>query len=120
MTVKGLKYPNPKLLYSLPIRNIVGSVFVMAAGNKALVQRSWGLQELEARTLASNGGAKLEAQKRLTYGPHLRYDEFLAMPNRFFAAAFSFVLALTMGALVAVKPVSTTFPPPSVSKTSLH
>lgn len=77
----------------------------MAPGNRQIVQRTWGLQELEARTLALKGGAGLAEQKRLTYGPHLKYDEFIAMPNRIFAAAFSFVFVLTFSALATISPV---------------
>ncbi|KAF7983029.1 hypothetical protein HWV62_24676 [Athelia sp. TMB] len=102
--VKGLSYPPIKLLYSLPIKNIVGSFFGMAPGNKQIVQRSWGLQELEARTLALGSGQGIAEQKKLTYGRQLKYDEFLAMPNRFIAAAFSFVFAVSMATLAFVKP----------------
>lgn len=107
-TVKGLNYPRHKLLYSLPIKNTAGSFFGMAPGNKQIVQRTWGLQELEARSLSLRGDAGLAEQKRLTYGPHLKYDEFLAMPNRIVAAAFSFVFVFTFGALAAISPVCKT------------
>ncbi|KZP18410.1 hypothetical protein FIBSPDRAFT_595724, partial [Athelia psychrophila] len=103
--VKGLNYPRMKLLYSLPIKNIVGSFFFMAPTNRQIVQRTWGLQELEERALSLRGGVDLAEQKRLTYGPHLRYDEFIAMPNRIIAAAFSFIFFLTFGALAKISPL---------------
>lgn len=117
--VKGLPYPRPKFLYSLPLANAVGSFFIMAPGNRSIVQRSWGLQELETRTLASGSSTDAVEQKRLTYGQQFKYDEFVVMPGRVAAATFSFIFAVSATALALIAPVCSLFYFPSLQYYSI-
>jgi hypothetical protein len=88
----------------------------MAPTNRAVVQRTWGLHELEARRLAisTNSSAKhstsipdtqASEKQRLTYGRQFKYDEFLAMSNAVSAVAFGIVFALGAVALMFLPPV---------------
>ncbi|KAG6873133.1 hypothetical protein C0995_002507 [Termitomyces sp. Mi166 len=68
-----------------------GAFFLMAPANKKLVQRTFGLLELQ-RIEASQLGLPAEVAKitrRESYGPSFAYDEFLILPSRFSAIAFS-------------------------------
>ena len=54
-------HPSLRLLYSLPVpgsKTINGAIFVMGAGNRALVQRTFGLLEIR-------GGGKISAQLKV-------------------------------------------------------
>lgn len=112
--VEGLPSPRPRLVYSLPLLSPVvrGGFFLMAPGNRAILQRTWGLQELEARRLAINtntnsphGPGVRAEQQRLTYGQQFKYDEFIVMPNAIAAALFGIFFALGAVALNFFSPV---------------
>ncbi|EAU91742.1 saccharopine dehydrogenase [Coprinopsis cinerea okayama7 len=98
--IKGTPLPFPKLVYSLPIPGgnpIVGSFFVMRPSNAAIVHRTAGLIELQARTARSklHQDPKLEIQR---YGTSFAYDEFLAGPSKF--SAFFSSISLIFGLLL--------------------
>lgn len=122
--MKGVPSPGPKLLYKLRYSSppIIGAFYFMRSVNTAVVQRTWGLHELEARQRslsstpsgsatkdkgASSGGveASLEQVQQLSYGPEFTYNEFLVMPNVFRAILFSSALALGILCLVLFSPV---------------
>lgn len=67
--------------------------------NKALVQRTFGLLEYEARISNSK-----EAQLA-RYGPDFVYDEFLGMSNVFQAVSFTVVFLTGFFLVALVKPV---------------
>jgi hypothetical protein len=69
----------------------------MAAINKKIVNRTWGLLEAQAK---SSGSASVEP---IRYGPHFSYDEFSVQGSRLFGGLFTFVFMISM-ALVAVLP----------------
>ena len=82
--------------------------------NRSVIQRTWGLHELEARRQSTNvnvnaiGGPDAEAErKRLTYGRQLKYDEFIVMPNAAVAILVTFSFAVAVAALTFISPVGT-------------
>ncbi|KAJ3573696.1 hypothetical protein NP233_g2261 [Leucocoprinus birnbaumii] len=98
--VAGRRSPKMQLYYSLPIpgaRPITGAFFVMMPVNKALVQRTFGLLELEART---SGSSSKEAQLD-RYGPDFVYDEFMVTPN-VVSAVFITLAVVTVFLLIAL------------------
>ncbi|KAG9312290.1 Saccharopine dehydrogenase-domain-containing protein [Chiua virens] len=88
--VQGVRSPQPRAFYSLPISNppIQGALYPMAIVNLQVVQRSWGLFELATRspglvvTTSPQSGGKHEGTTKLSYGPQFKYEEFLALPSR--------------------------------------
>jgi short subunit dehydrogenase-like uncharacterized protein len=116
--VQGLPSPHHRLLYTLPLSSpaVHGAFYFMTPTNRAVVQRTWGLHELDARRTAlrmnNNTSASaseiqsLVAEKqRWTYGRQFKYDEFLVMSNAVSAIAFGVVFALGAMALVFIPPV---------------
>ncbi|KAJ3573700.1 hypothetical protein NP233_g2257 [Leucocoprinus birnbaumii] len=100
--VAGPKPPRPQLYYNLPVpgsRPFKGAFFFMEPTNKALVQRTFGLLELEARTSNSK-----EAQLG-RYGPEFVYDEFMVMPGVISAVSFTVVFLTGFLALAFVQPI---------------
>ncbi|KDQ56275.1 hypothetical protein JAAARDRAFT_59177 [Jaapia argillacea MUCL 33604] len=96
-SVTGRLSKPPRLVYTLPqvTPPIIGSFFIMSHSNKAIVQRSWGLFQMDAfKAEAKATAAEKDSKKLLTYGPEFRYEEFLAMPSTIGAAAFSLVMGL--------------------------
>jgi hypothetical protein len=71
----------------------------MEPTNKALVQRTFGLLELEART-SNSKEAHLER-----YGPDFVYDEFMVMPGIFSAVSSTVILMTGFLVLALVQPV---------------
>ncbi|KAG5349342.1 hypothetical protein C0989_004483 [Termitomyces sp. Mn162] len=90
----GEVFPAFRLLYEQVIpgeTSVPGSFFLMAPGNTKLVQRTFGLLELQTIT-ATQSGSSAEATKiarRERYGSSFAYEEFLIMSSRFSAIAFS-------------------------------
>jgi hypothetical protein len=80
-------------------RSLIGAFFIMGPVNKALVQRTFGLLEHEARISNSK-----EAQLA-RYGPDFVYDEFLAMPGVFSAVSLTVALMTGFMLLAFVQPV---------------
>jgi hypothetical protein len=78
----------------------------MSPSNNAVVQRTWGLRELEARkSSTSPGGASSERSQFLSYGPEFKYDEFLITSNSLLAFLLGFATSIVMFCLGA-PPVS--------------
>jgi hypothetical protein len=80
--------------------------------NRAVIQRTSGLHEIEARRQSTNmnanaiGKPDAEAeQKRLTYGRQFKYDEFIVMPNAAIAVLVGVAFAIGVAALAFVQPV---------------
>jgi len=99
--VTGRPSSRPQLYYNVPVpgeRPLIGGHFFMESVNKALVQRTFGLLELEARTSNTK-----EAQMD-RYGPDFAYKEFMVMPSVFAAASFTVVFFIGL-LLVAFPPV---------------
>lgn len=84
----------------------------MEPTNKALVQRSFGLLELQARTSKSK-----EAQLA-RYGPDFAYDEFLGMPNAFAAVSYTLVYMTGLMLFFSLRPVRILFFCPYMFRTS--
>jgi len=112
--VEGLPSPRPRLLYTLPLSSprVRGSFFAMIGINRSVVQRTWGLHELEARRLSTRANANAVGQfdgqaerKRLTYGRQFRYDEFIAMPNAAVAVLFTIAFAAGLASLTLFPPL---------------
>ncbi|KAF5363351.1 hypothetical protein D9756_000263 [Leucocoprinus leucothites] len=100
--VAGRRPPRPQLYYKQPVPGaspLTGAYFLMGSCNKALVQRTFGLLELEART----SNAKEARLGR--YGPDFVYDEFMVMPG--VVSAVTFTAAFVTGFLLIafVQPV---------------
>lgn len=102
--VEGLPSPRPRLLYTLPLSSprVRGSFFAMVGANRSIVQRTWGLHELDARrpvikasTSANDQPDARAERKRLAYGRQFKYDEFIVMQN--VPAAILFTIAFTIG-----------------------
>ena len=111
-TVVGLPRSPPRLLYTLPLfPTIRGTFFVMAPTNISIVQRTWGLHELEARrtSLQSNasgpGPESRAEQQRLTYGRQFKYSEFMVMPGAVSAVAAGIAITIVFAALAFLPPV---------------
>ncbi|KAG6878860.1 hypothetical protein C0992_007065 [Termitomyces sp. T32_za158] len=86
---------------------VFGSFFLMAPGNKKLVQRTFGLLELQKITAAQPGSSSEAAKlaRRESYGPSFAYDEFLVMSSRFSAMAFSAVFMTGFMLLARLSPL---------------
>lgn len=95
--VRGTASTGIKLIYRM--RDALfswGSLFVMARANRAIVQRSWGMFELQHAGLVRNPGA--------SYGPNFQYDEFLFASNPI-SALFNSVTFAVVGLLFLLPPV---------------
>jgi len=112
--VEGLPSPRPRLLYTLPLSSprVRGSFFPMIGVNRSILQRTWGLHELEARRQSmhvnTNAVGQPDAQaeqKRLTYGREFKYDEFIVMPNAIIAVLASIAIAAVLASLTFIPPV---------------
>jgi hypothetical protein len=112
--VEGLPSPRQRLLYTLPLSSprVRGSFFLPIGINRAVIQRTWGLHELEARRLSTKPSANatdnhdaLEASKRLTYGRQFKYEEFIVMPNAAVGFLVSIALAIGLASLTFMPPV---------------
>ena len=112
--------PHFRLLYSLPVpgsKTIKGAIFVMGAGNRALVQRTYGLLEIQSGgktsahlkfssfflffTLLSSDDKEHQIQ---SYGPDFCYNEFQATSGTISALFLTTALIVGFTALL-IKPV---------------
>ncbi|PSS06495.1 hypothetical protein PHLCEN_2v3697 [Hermanssonia centrifuga] len=96
--LKGPRSPPPKLWYTLPFSypTIYGGLFMMASGNKAIVQRSWGLNE----NRSTNPETVSQDARIHAYGPKFKYTEFMVMPGKLSSIMLSLGLALSMVCLL--------------------
>jgi len=113
--VEGLPSPRPRLLYALPVLSptVRGTFFPMVGVNRAVLQRTWGLHELEARRQSTHvdtnavGQSDSKAErKKLTYGRQFRYDEFIIMPNVAIGVMITIAFAIGFASLTYIAPVS--------------
>ncbi|KAG6832098.1 hypothetical protein H0H87_002926 [Tephrocybe sp. NHM501043] len=106
--VEGKVLPSYRFMYEQSIPGeppVPGSYFFMASTNKQVVQRTFGLLELQAITAAGSSTEVIKVARRQRYGPSFAYDEFVAMPSRFAAATFSTVFAIGFGLVVLFSPL---------------
>ncbi|RDB25074.1 hypothetical protein Hypma_007419 [Hypsizygus marmoreus] len=112
--VEGGLLPAFRFLYNLAIpgdKPILGGFFVMQPTNRKLVQRTFGLLELQAIesqcTHFAPGPSSELAKNALRehYGRTFRYDEFIVMPSRLSAIFFTTAFAFGIGMLSLVAPV---------------
>ncbi|TFK45010.1 Saccharopine dehydrogenase-domain-containing protein [Crucibulum laeve] len=92
----------PKFLYKLPIpdaKTLIGGYFIMQSTNRALVQRTYGLLEVQAQTDKSHR-AQLER-----YGPQFNYDEFMVMPSAPIAIGITAAIFIGTVMLALIKPI---------------
>ncbi|EKM53778.1 uncharacterized protein PHACADRAFT_260290, partial [Phanerochaete carnosa HHB-10118-sp] len=89
--IKGPEYEHRQLFYTLPFSNppVYGGKYFMASTNRAIVQRTWGINELQALETTSS-----EARTR-TYGPKFKYDEFMVQKGKISSVLLSLSLAFT-------------------------
>ncbi|KAG5653801.1 hypothetical protein H0H81_010471 [Sphagnurus paluster] len=107
--VKGRALPVFQFLYNQSIPGeptVHGGFFFMQPTNRKVVQRTFGLLEMQARYAESSGAnAKLlEAAQHERYGPSFAYDEFLVMPSRLSSVLVSTSFAVLFGLLALVAP----------------
>ena len=121
--VEGLPRPRPQFVYALPYSSVRGSFFPMSGINCAIVQRTWGLHELDARRVSSRMHDNAictpdnrEMRKQLTYGRQFKYDEFIIMPNAAVAVMATIALAIGLASLAFIRPVGS----PGVSVFANH
>lgn len=82
-------------------------MFPLANGNRAIVQRTWGLLEREARSSAKSSNDQ--------YGPEFQYEEFMVVQNAFLSLLVGLCIAIAFGSLIFLSPVGgSTNPPMSI------
>jgi hypothetical protein len=72
-----------------------GFFSLLGTTNKLVVQRTWGLKEMQS--------------KQAAYGPEFAYDEFLSAHNRILAMFIGGTSVLFIGAMALLKPVRQSF-----------
>ncbi|KAJ7750095.1 Saccharopine dehydrogenase-domain-containing protein [Mycena maculata] len=91
--VVGAPSPEPRLIYRLFLpdtcKTLVGAFFFPSLGNRAIVQRSWGLFE----------AAAAQDPTQLRYGPAFKYDEFLITGGVARALFVTLGITIAFGAL---------------------
>ena len=112
--------PRFRFLYSLPVpgsKTIKGGIFIMGDGNRALVQRTFGLLEIQSRGKTGAHPKLLllffhlivpsdDKKRRLqSYGPDFCYSEFQATSGTLSALFLTTALIAGFTALF-IKPVS--------------
>lgn len=93
-TVRGVPSPSLRLVYKLPFSDppIYGGISAVAESNRQLVQRTWGLHELQKYRAAPQSNE----DKLRSYGSQFKYEEFAVMPGVF----SSVLLSVTLGVFV--------------------
>ncbi|KAH9485646.1 Putative trans-acting enoyl reductase [Psilocybe cubensis] len=97
----GLKTQPFRFLYNLVIpgsKTLTGGHWVMAASNKAIVERSFGLLEIQNLT------AKNKDSQIARYGPQFSYHEFMVTSGAVSAIVLTATLLIGFG-LLLVKPI---------------
>ncbi|GJE97550.1 saccharopine dehydrogenase-domain-containing protein [Phanerochaete sordida] len=89
--IQGARYKFNKILYTLPLSDppVYGGRYFMAGANRAIVQRTWGINELRAMETTS-ADARIHA-----YGPKFKYDEFKVCESKLSSVILSLGLAFT-------------------------
>jgi len=104
--VIGGTRPQFRLFYDLHIpgeRPTLGSFFFMQPTNRSLVQRTFGLLELQALEENNRSHSSTSLAQKERYGPTFAYDEFFVMRSKTssFFLTVSFVIGLALMAYVA-------------------
>ncbi|KAK2463055.1 hypothetical protein APHAL10511_004710 [Amanita phalloides] len=109
--VPGIRIPLFKPFYKLAIpgqKPLVGGFFIMRSVNVAVVQRTFGLLEVEAirDKLRWPSGTQETAMvtKKQRYGPSFQYDEFIVTESTFQALLLSLSLLFGLALLMFVPP----------------
>ena len=91
----GTPYPAFNFLYGLPspFSTVTGAFFVLAGGNRAIVERTFGLFELNK-----------SKTPELSYGTRFRYDEFLVRKGIINAVLTSAIFVLSLFLLAFFAP----------------
>ncbi|TRM65048.1 Saccharopine dehydrogenase-domain-containing protein [Schizophyllum amplum] len=91
--VKGKSTPAFQISYRLPHLTppVYGGTFVMSSANRAIVQRTWGLQQ--------------QAGSASAYGPNFKYTEFMQTSGWLSGVVLSLTMAFGAMVLVALKPL---------------
>lgn len=102
--VVGHPSPRLRLYYKLLVPGTIpsklkGAYFFMSPVNKAMVQRTFGLLELEART---SNTKEIQSGR---YGPAFVYEEFMIMSGTVPAILFTMVFVAGVLLLVVLQPV---------------
>ncbi|KAG9049597.1 hypothetical protein FS837_009797 [Tulasnella sp. UAMH 9824] len=82
--------PPPKFVYHLPCTSILGFFYPMSPVNGAVVRRTWGLYQLNARD-------SVTTTPETPYGPRFEYQEFLECGNYPVAILGNFAIGLFFG-----------------------
>ena len=96
-------HPKLRLVYDLTVPGLkpyTGSFSPMSTPNRAVVQRSYGLLELDHLENPDKENPKFH------YGSKFTYDEFLQVPNRLVAFLYSSTIFTVMTCLLLFNPVS--------------
>ncbi|KAK7057760.1 Sacchrp-dh-NADP domain-containing protein [Favolaschia claudopus] len=90
----GKPPPRRPLIYRLFVpdirKTIIGATYFMAHPDRSVVQRSWGLLELEAA----------ENKSQIHYGPAFQYDEFMVTGGTVRAVILTVGMAIGLGAML--------------------
>jgi hypothetical protein len=99
--VRGVRQVTFNFLYSLPLYpHITGGYYFMTVCNRLVVQRTWGLGQVELAAKKDDAGAQSRA-----YGPRFAYSEFMSVPGGKIGGFIVSALTLLFGLLVAISPV---------------
>lgn len=106
--VKGVPGPRPRAFYALSIDpSLRGVLYIMSIINKQVVQRSWGLFELAARSpelVFPSETIGTQDVSGLSYGPAFKYDEFMVLSSRLQAIFVVLFLATVAFAMATLPP----------------
>ncbi|KAL0957916.1 hypothetical protein HGRIS_000097 [Hohenbuehelia grisea] len=96
--------PGFRFIYRLPYISprMLGAFFIMSSANRPIVERSWGLLEVEARSKSKTSGASGGDVPR--YGPNFVYDECLQTKSTFAAVCVSLGVAVVGACLLLFSP----------------
>jgi len=83
--------------------HIKGGIWFMSEINRAIVERTWGLQQFQ---LISSSASSVPNPK-LAYGPRFRYEEFMIRRSTLGALMLSVSLAIVGFSLAFLSPVGT-------------
>jgi hypothetical protein len=99
--VRGVRQVTFNFLYSLPLYpHITGGYYFMTVCNRLVVQRTWGLGQVELAAKKEDAGAQSRA-----YGPRFAYSEFMSVPGGKIGGFIVSALTLLFGLAVAISPV---------------
>ncbi|KAF7325310.1 Sacchrp-dh-NADP domain-containing protein [Mycena venus] len=108
----GMPSPRKPLIYRLRLpdtgKTLIGATYFMARADCSLVQRSWGLLEVEAA----------QDKSYLHYGPAFKYDEFFVTGSAVRAVLLTLGMAIGVGVML-VSPLRWLLkksPPPNLAK----